>query len=152
MTTDNKKPAGSGETLQAGRGYGDNSASALHCEAGPTKDFIMDRCNRQGVVEGVLPRGAEHAMTAAQLVDLLGLPSRRELGKLIAEERRAGALICSRADAPGGYFIPATRAELAGFEQATRRRAISTFKVLRSTRRALAELDGQLLIGGEQHE
>ena len=148
MRSDNKKPAGSGATLQAGRGYGDNSADARPCAADPTKDFSTCDCDRQGVVASVLPRGAEHAITAAQLVDLLGLPSRRELGRLIAEERRAGALICSRADAPGGYFLPATRAELAGFEQATRRRAISTFKVLRSTRRALAELDGQLLIGG----
>lgn len=97
-----------------------------------------------GPIEKLLPRGAQNAVPTAELVRLGGFRSARELQKQIEAERAHGALILSRAGDGGGYFMPASRAEIASYEATLRRRALSTLRTLRAARMALREVEGQV--------
>ena len=74
---------------------------------------------KEGKVESLLQRGAEHALSTRALMGLCGFSSVRELRKAVETERRAGALILSKRENGGGYFLPADgekgRAETASF-------------------------------------
>ncbi len=95
----------------------------------------------KGFIESLLPHGEAHAIPTAQLVDLAGYRSVRELQKQIEKERAHGALILS--SSTGGYFLPADRAEVVRYMLTLRRRALSTLRTLRSARHALRVCEGQ---------
>jgi hypothetical protein len=103
----------------------------------------------QAPIADLLPRGEKNAIPTRELMSLSGYASARQLQKQIEAERAAGALILSAST--GGYFRPSAgevgRAEICRYEATLRRRAISTFRTLKTARRALRELDGQVQIG-----
>ena len=96
----------------------------------------------------ILPKGAENAMTSAELIRRTGLESVRELQKVIALERAEGALILSNSRA--GYFLPADgpkgQLEIAEFIGVLRNRAINTLKALRAAKAALDIFDTQITL------
>lgn len=95
----------------------------------------------QGRVAAALSQGEDKAVSSADLVQLLGFRSVRELQKQIEAERRSGALILS--SSAGGYFLPANRAEIVKYAETLRRRAISTLQTLKTARAALKVLPDQ---------
>ena len=111
--------------------------------------FTTDRGAFQGKIAALLPRGEVNAVSTADLMALAGFRTARQLQKQIETERAAGALILSAST--GGYYLPqlgeAGRAELIRYERTLRSRAIHTLRTLKTARRALRELDGQLEMG-----
>jgi hypothetical protein len=59
-------------------------------------------------------------------------------------------LILSKCTHGGGYYLPASRAELVAFERTLRRRALGTLRTLRSARQALKIMEGQEAISGAE--
>lgn len=110
----------------------------------PKKTFSSEVIYLQLITdyEHFLPRGAENAIPTHILVALMGFPSTRELRKDIAKSRAAGQVIAS--SSKGGYFIPATDAELEQFVATMRKKAISTFLAIRSARQLLKENKQQM--------
>lgn len=100
--------------------------------------------NSEFVIAGLLPVGKENAVSTEDLVRAVGCSSARELQQCIAQERNAGAIICS--STTGGYYLPANHAEIAEFCKTLESRAVNTLKALRSARRAMRMTDGQQLI------
>ena len=100
-----------------------------------------DKRQEQFYIAGMLPRGSENAITTAELLRRSGFQSKRLLTKEIEAERRAGALILSKNDALGGYFLPSCRAEVENFVQSMTGRAKSIFVSIRAARKALREMD-----------
>ncbi len=108
---------------------------------------IMGTEYRQGLVEKLLPCGAENAMPTAELVKACGFSSARELQKQIETERLHGALILSRSGNAGGYFLPSEGAagqrEIAEYVGTLRARALNTLRTLKTASEALNTVDGQ---------
>ena len=107
-------------------------------------------------VADLLLHGAENAIPTRELMQLCGCRTARLLQQRIQRERNAGALILSSAH--GGYYLPSDdsdvgRAEILRYERTLRARAINTLATLRTARRALRTLDGQLVMQeGTDHE
>lgn len=105
----------------------------------------------QGIVD-LLPVGAENAMSTQQLVSLCGCSSARQLQERIAAERAHGALILSATS--GGYFLPDEgekgRLEMQEYIATLHARAINTLRAARSAKAALAVLEGQQRMDGEE--
>lgn len=91
--------------------------------------------NSEFVIAGLLPLGKENAISTEDLVKLTGCSSARELQQYIAQERKAGALICS--STTGGYFYPETRREIAEFRRSLKSRAENTLVAIESAEKAL---------------
>lgn len=114
---------------------------------------IISKGRNQGIIVSLLPQGEQNAISTRALMELAGYATARQLQKAIEAERAAGALILSAST--GGYFRPQTgeagRAEICRYEATLRRRAISTFRTLKTARRALKELSGQMTMeaGGD---
>ena len=112
----------------------------------PFSQNTIDRSRNQVKVADRLHRGAENAIATRDLMELCGCRTARQLQKQIERERAAGALILSATT--GGYYLPddgdAGRAEILRYERTLHARAISTLQTLRSARRALRTLEGQL--------
>lgn len=100
------------------------------------------------MVHEILPKGAENAISAAELVRLTGHSSTRHLQNTIAVERERGNLILSTCRNGGGYFMPDDgekgQAEISEFCNTLYARAINTLKVYSLTRKALETPTGQL--------
>lgn len=100
----------------------------------------------QAKVADLLPRGAENAIPTRELMKLAGFRTARQLQKEIERERAAGALILSAST--GGYYLPSVgttgRAEILRYERTLHARAVNTLRTLKTARRALRTLDGQL--------
>lgn len=97
---------------------------------GKAEFFIVD----------LLPVGKENAISTAELVQVTGCSSAKELQQYIALERKAGAVICS--STTGGYFLPAGHGEIAEFCKALENRAKNTFIAIQSARRTLRSSEG----------
>lgn len=106
----------------------------------------MNEQKKLGPIEALLLRGEANAVSTAQLVELTGYGSARQLQKQIEAERANGALILSSTG--GGYFLPADREEIRRYELTLRRRALSTLRTLRAARKALRVCDGQIEVEG----
>ena len=87
------------------------------------------------VIAGLLPRGKENAISTEDLVNLTGCSSARELQQYIAQERKAGAVICS--STIGGYFLPESRREIEEFCRSLKNRAENTLVAIESAEKAL---------------
>lgn len=66
------------------------------------------------MISDILPTGAENAITARELANLLGW-SVRQVTATVEAERRIGKPICSSNSKPHGYYMAADRQELADF-------------------------------------
>lgn len=97
--------------------------------------------NSEFKIASLLPVGKENAIPTAELVRLAGCSSARELQHYIAQERKAGAVICS--STTGGYFLPEDRKEIAEFRRSLRSRAENTLIAIRSAERALNSAEWQ---------
>jgi hypothetical protein len=99
----------------------------------------------------ILPQlrsGRGSARKRVDLVDAVGLPD-RTFRRGIESLRRAGVVICA---GDGGYYLPATVAEVEGYIAQEEARARSTFFTLQSARRLAEAMQAegeQLTIGGE---
>ena len=116
-----------------------NKSNRTHTKQGGNPTFT---------IEPLLPLGKENAISTKRLMEALTL-SERELRARVAYERNQGAIICS---CNQGYFKPADKEELREFYKGLQKQAISIFKALRSTRKALEETDGQQELEVEQKE
>ena len=87
----------------------------------------------------ILETGRQNAKTGRELCDKLHI-TKRELGRAIESERRAGRPICSTSDSTKpGYFIAANRDEMRLFCNSLSKRAGE----IQKTRRACADtIDG----------
>ena len=98
--------------------------------------------------EKFLPKGAEHGISAAELLRMTGLSDTRVIRKLIADERAAGAVILSGMN---GYYLPDDgekgRRETEAYIAAMGAKGISTLRAIRSAKAYLANLPGQIEIG-----
>ena len=86
-------------------------------------------------IAGLLPVGKENAISTDDLVNLTGCSSARELQQYIAQERKAGAVICS--STTGGYYLPANKMEIAEFRRSLKNRAENTLVAIESAEKAL---------------
>lgn len=106
--------------------------------------------NTQSIFQSLLQRGAENAIRAQDLANMLGLSDARTVSELIAREREAGAVILSDSR---GYFLPADgeqgRYEAARFISTLRARAINTLRATKSAKAFLNDLPGQMCVDGE---
>ena len=99
--------------------------------------------NSRFAIAGLLPIGKENAVSTEELVQVIGCSSARELQQYIAQERKAGAVICS--STTGGYYLPANRAEIAEFCKSLESRAENTIVAIQSAKRVLEESEWQQL-------
>lgn len=106
--------------------------------------------NSEFSIASLLPIGKENAISTEELVKLTGVSSARELQQYIAEERRAGAVICS--STTGGYFLPENRSEIAEFHRSLKNRAVNTLIAIKSAERALNAQEWQQDAIGEETE
>lgn len=104
------------------------------------------------MVEELLDKGKENAITTAELMRACNLEHRRDLTIQIARERAAGALICSTTSGQGGYYLPESRAEVVEFINSMSNRAKNTFRAVRAAREYLKQIDGQISLGMEPEE
>ena len=96
----------------------------------------------------ILETGRKNAKTGAELCERLQI-TKRELGRAIETERRAGRPICSTSDSTRpGYYIAATRDEMRLFCNSLMKRAGE----IQKTRRACADTIERLPEGGRTHE
>ena len=91
--------------------------------------------NSRFAIAGLLPIGKENAVSTDELMQIIGCSSARELQQYIAQERKAGAVICS--STTGGYYLPANQGEMAEFCRTLENRAKNTLIALESTKRAM---------------
>lgn len=96
------------------------------------------------MIEAILNKnkaiGRENAMTINQLC-IAAKVTPREVTRSIEEERKAGALICSKMEDRGGYFMPANDIEIREQLESLERRVKSQAITLRAFRRHLKERD-----------
>lgn len=119
------------ETEQAGQ----KPYSTIYCST-TTKET-----QEHFFIASLLPEGSENAVSTSELLRRSGFQSKRLLTKEIEAERRAGALILSKNDVQGGYFLPSCRAEVENFVQSMTGRAKSIFVSIRAARKALKEME-----------
>ena len=86
-------------------------------------------------ITDILKVGKENAISTQELVRLSECGSERELRERIAEERCAGAIICSGSRA--GYWLPKNREEIREFCETMDKRAKNIFNATKSAKKAL---------------
>lgn len=91
-----------------------------------------------------LPVGKENAISSETLVKQLHLTSKRKLQNQIAKERNEGAIILSTTT--GGYYQSSDRDEIAEFIKTLEKRARNTMKILKSAKKFLKNIEGQMSI------
>lgn len=91
--------------------------------------------NSEFTIASLLPVGKENAISTEDLVNLTGCSSARELQQYIAQERKAGEVICS--STTGGYFLPESRWEIEEFRRSLKNRAENTLVAIESAEKAL---------------
>lgn len=100
------------------------------------------------VIRDYLLPGKANAVRSKVLAEACGFHSVRELQAAIEKERRAGAVILSTTSDGGGYYLPASEAEVKVFIRTLQRRAKNTLLSVRSAEEYLRRADGQEQIAG----
>ena len=140
-------------TIEPSRGQSTNEPSRGQSTNEPSRGQSMER---GWIVAPALLHGEENALSPKELIALCGIRSTRERRIVIAREREEGALILSTCRHRGGYFLPsegeAGRKEIAAFVATLDARSINTQRALKTARRALALLDGQLTLEAAEGE
>lgn len=132
-----------------GAGRGTETKTAREAVNFSSSNFTTPSATAQGIFE-ILPIGEGNAISSKSLAGLVGAASVRELQSMIAQEREDGALILSTCRGGGGYFRPspgdAGKVEIERYVATLRARALSTLRVLRSAKAAVAasEVAGQV--------
>lgn len=137
---DKEKAAPDVASIESGAGN-QTSGQAVNI---PGSQYITEAAEPQGITR-LLPHGAENAISTEELIAICGVSGIRQLRKMVAEERDAGALILSNTN--GGYFLPAEgekgRDEMQHFVNTVRSKALSLLRAARPARNALRILEGQ---------
>lgn len=94
--------------------------------------MLYEYLNENGAI------GHDKAISTPAIMAALKLP-RRGVVKLVADERRAGCLICN-AGAAGGYYIPASDAEIVAQKRRLEKTFISRADAVRVFRRACRDI------------
>lgn len=91
-----------------GANIGNGSSEIKACNGYNFCDNITsNQKQKQGLIESLLPHGAENAITAEQISKTLGISSVRYVRRLVSNERQSGRNILSTNASGGGYFLPA---------------------------------------------
>ena len=93
------------------------------------------------MVSELLPVGKKNAISTLELCEVLHC-NIRELRKYVAEERKAGMVICSSTE--GGYYKPDNRAEVEEFVSVLDKKSRSIMVALKSARKYLKATEGQI--------
>lgn len=101
------------------------------------------------IVKDMLPVGKQNAVNSKQLCDWLGFKSTRDLQSEIARERAAGAVILSTCQDDGGYYLPASAAEVKEFIHTLENRGKNTLLAIKSARKLLREWEPDGEKGGK---
>ncbi len=96
------------------------------------------------MVHEKLQRGKENAITSLELMKLCGFHDKRTLQMQISRERAEGIVICSTTVGQGGYYLPQDKEEVREFIKSMTNRAKKTFNAIKSARKYMAQMDGQI--------
>lgn len=91
-----------------------------------------------------LKRGEENAIPSQELATAAGFSNIRKLREDIARSREAGQIIISSTQ--GGYYLPADKADIIGFIESMESRAKKIMLAIRSAKKAVNDIDGQIHI------
>lgn len=109
-----------------------NGSSEIKADAGYNfcNNITSNQKQNQGLIESLLPHGAENAITAEQISKTLGISSVRYVRRLVSNERQSGRNILSTNASGGGYFLPDSgekgRAEMVHYVNTIRAKARKT--------------------------
>lgn len=128
-------------TVAAAEQASGKAASIFH------EDCTLSAAGNQGRISKLLPVGRQNAVASADLAEIVGCKSVRELQKMIERERRSGAVILSDTHG-GGYYLSDDPAELRRFVRTLNARAKNTLRAAESAQMALNAVTGQDCIEG----
>lgn len=94
------------------------------------------------MIKELLPSGKDNAIPTTELMKLCGM-DRRQMTKMIHDERAAGAAICSTTAGAGGYYMPASRQEVQEFLDSMESRGSSIFSCIKVFRDYMRQIEGQ---------
>lgn len=96
-----------------------------------------------------LPIGAENAISARTLAEVLGLKDIRSVSRLIELERRAGVPICAATGGEGrGYFLPSSPGELEDYLKQLNHRISQIRRTWSACENTLRRMSGQEVLEG----
>ena len=137
-----KKKNSRNAAATAKRETGSAACAALSPEENDTTE---EKENQVFPIADLLRRGEENAISSRMLLQISGIPSKRELSSEIERERLGGALILSSSKRGCGYFLPSEGekgiTEMRRFYNSCSARAKSTYCSLRFIRRAIKEYE-----------
>lgn len=87
------------------------------------------------MIAELLQNGKQNKVTFAYLKKMTGCKSERKLRKMIAEERKQGAIILSCAE--GGYYLPSSREEVESYVKTMNKEARAILFSLKHCRQYL---------------
>lgn len=111
------------------------------------ENCTISATGNQGRVSKFLPTGRENAISSADLAQIMGCKSVRELQKIVERERLAGAVILSDTHG-GGYYLSDDPSELRRFVRTLNARARNTLRAAESAQMALSAVTGQECMEG----
>ena len=88
----------------------------------------------------LLSKGQNNAISTRELCDVTGL-CKRDLREQVRRERLAGAVILSRRENGGGYYLPETKEEIQAFINTMGKQGRSIFSARKSAAAALKEME-----------
>ena len=141
MSEKEKTLAGAGTPTRAGR------LAACGTAAKSKSQHTTQAVVRQ--VADVLPIGAENAISARTLAEVLGLKGIRAVSRLIELERRAGVPICAATGGEGrGYFLPSSPGELEDYLKQLNHRISQIRRTWGACENTLRRMSGQEVLEG----
>lgn len=106
--------------------------------------MIYELLKRAGAI------GRDKAMSTKAIMTALHMTDRREVVRMVADERQAGQLVCSSWG--GGYFLPATADEIREQKKRLEKTFYSRANAVRVFRHACKELDRQEQAAGKKEK
>ena len=95
------------------------------------------------IIADILKNGKENKLSAAAVMQITGICSKRELSEEVRRERLAGCLICSTKTEGGGYYLPKDIEEAQEFINTFSREARALFAMQKAFRKYInTEKDG----------
>lgn len=94
------------------------------------------------MIAELLKSGKENRTTFEELMRITGCESERKLRRIIAEERKNGAIIISSPN--GGYYLPSEREDVERYVNTMSKEARAILYTLKYCRRYLKATEGQM--------
>lgn len=94
------------------------------------------------MINDLLHEGKENAIPSRALCRTLGI-SRRELSRMIEEERRSGFPICASNAGNGGFYLAETGEELEQYSKSLFGRAFAILKTARACVKTASQMKDQ---------